>query len=108
MRVLGPDAEGGRLVVVREWVDGDDLAAVLEEQARLSPDVAVCLVSQAARGLDAARWGHGVVHGNLNPSNILVERTPDLESVGRVCLVDFGLWRPVDRATPQFSFGLRL
>ena len=86
--------EPDRLIVVRDWVDGSDLRASGGDNGTLSLVVALEVVSQVARGLDAARWAHGVVHGNLKPQNILLEPRPDGPVPGRVWVVDFGFWRP--------------
>jgi hypothetical protein len=55
-RVLELREEPERLILVREWVDGDDVAALLEGQALCDPDIAIGLVAQAALCLHGARW----------------------------------------------------
>lgn len=99
-RVLELRALPDRIVLVREWVDADDLAALLGSRGPLTSSAAFDLVSQVARGLDVARWRHGLVHGHLVPGNILVEPISDPRSVGLVRLVDFGLW-PAPRSDPR-------
>jgi hypothetical protein len=81
-----------RFIVVRDWVDGCDLKASAGEGRTLSLTVAIDVVSQAARGLDAARWAHGVVHGNLKPQNILLEPQLDGDGSAVIRVVDFGFW----------------
>ena len=92
------DADGVLFVAMR-YVEGSDLTRLLAGEGRLDPERAVDLVSQAAAGLDASRWGRGLVHGNVRPSNVLVEGAVDPGSVGHVGLVDFGLWQQVERAS---------
>ena len=95
--------ERGRLIVVRDWVDGRDLKASGGDDRTLSLTVTLDVASQAARGLDAARWAHGVVHGNLKPQNILLESSLEPDGLGRVWVVDFGFW-PSTRETSELEW----
>jgi serine/threonine protein kinase len=80
---------------VMEYVDGWNLSAW--RKAR-SPSVAeiVAVVNQVARGVSAAHSG-GVIHGDLTPSNVLLERSTE-----RVALTDFGF----SRVTQQQRFAM--
>ena len=84
---------GGRLFVVADRVEGKDLEELLAREGPLPAERAMRLVEQAASGLHAARWGRGIVHGNLKPSNILVGEAAGTDAADCVYLVDFGLWR---------------
>ena len=85
----------GTLYLVMEWVDGEPLSEVLmcSQQAGGVPHlVAVNLIAQALRGLQAAHelcdeQGKplGVVHRDVSPNNILVSYS------GIAKLVDFGI-----------------
>jgi serine/threonine protein kinase len=96
----------GTLYLVMEWVDGEPLSEVLAcaQQAYGVPHlVAVNLVSQALRGLQAAHElcdesGRplGLVHRDVAPNNILVSYT------GIAKLVDFGIAKATNQRT---SFG---
>jgi eukaryotic-like serine/threonine-protein kinase len=87
----------GTLYLVMEWVDGEPLSSVIEsaEQGGGVPLlVAVNLISQALRGLQAAHEHCdeagvrlAVVHRAVTPENILVSYS------GIAKLVDFGLTR---------------
>ena len=69
-----------------EYVEGTDLAELIRQRGRLSPDEAAPILAQVASALAAAH-GAGIVHRDVKPSNILV--APD----GQVKLSDFGIAR---------------
>lgn len=78
--------DGGRYVVVLNWVDGTDLQQLLEEQG--DPGLALGdVLDDLAQVADALDHLHAhrppVVHGDVKPANVV--RAPD----GRVVLVDF-------------------
>lgn len=64
-------------------VEGKSLREVCADNL-LSPDRALEIGIQVCEGLQAAHEG-GVIHGDVKPSNILLDRT------GKVKLLDFGL-----------------
>jgi serine/threonine protein kinase len=61
----------GSPYLVTSFVKGGSLAQVLKQQPRLSPEQALDILKQIADGLDYAH-SQGIVHGLLNPANILV------------------------------------
>ncbi len=79
----------GLLYIAMQYVAGADLRAILKEHGRLSPDQAVLLLGQAGRGLDAAHR-QSLVHRDVKPGNILVERGED-QDPDHVYLSDFGI-----------------
>jgi len=79
----------GLLYIAMQYVAGADLRAILKEHGRLSPAQAVLLLGQAGRGLDAAHR-QNLVHRDVKPGNILVERGEDQEP-DHVYLSDFGI-----------------
>ncbi|MCU0682482.1 MAG: protein kinase [Polyangiaceae bacterium] len=87
-------AEGRRLCVVSEWVEGETLRAFLR-RGPLAPGRALGFARQLARGLAAAH-GAGVVHRDVKPENVLVGPGDELK------VVDFGLAKLLD-ASPEAS-----
>ncbi len=72
--------------LVMEYVEGSTLAQLVRDEGPLSPDDAAPLMWQAADALVAAHAA-GIVHRDVKPSNILVDR------LRRVKLTDFGIAR---------------
>jgi serine/threonine protein kinase len=79
--------------IVMELVHGLDAGTVLQRQGRLDPDKAVHVVSQVCDGLEYAH-DHDVVHHDVSPRNILIERAG-----ASAKLADFGLASGVIEAT---------
>ncbi len=77
----------GLLFVTMRYVDGDDLARIVAAETRVEPVRATMLIGQVAAALDAAH-ARGLVHRDVKPANILIERSGDLE---HALLTDFGL-----------------
>lgn len=76
-----------------EWLDGEDLAAVLARGA-LAPEDALRLALQVAQGVAAAH-ALGILHRDLKPSNIFLVggRTNDVR------VIDFGIAQRPDALT---------
>src|SRR6478752_5853105 len=79
--------EEGLLFVTMRYVAGDDLARIVAAETRLEPVRAAMLIGQVAAALDAAH-ARGLVHRDVKPANILIERSGELE---HALLTDFGL-----------------
>ncbi len=96
------EAEGGEGIIVLEFVDGPDLRQRLR-QGPLEPG-AVRLLGRSIADALAYVHGHGVVHRDVTPANILLpgERTHGSLPVAK--LTDFGIARIVD-STRQTSEG---
>jgi eukaryotic-like serine/threonine-protein kinase len=83
MRVYDDEQRTG-VYMVMEWVDGQLLRKILEEEKKLPPERAVKIALGIADALDYIH-NHGVVHRDLKPENIMVG--PD----DRIKLIDFGI-----------------
>ncbi|MGC1227365.1 MAG: tetratricopeptide repeat protein, partial [Candidatus Sulfotelmatobacter sp.] len=79
------DAEGMKFITM-EFVEGEDLRALIQEKKKFRPEEAVEIIKQACRALDAAH-SVGVIHRDLKPQNIMCDAS------GRVLVMDFGLAR---------------
>lgn len=73
------------LYTVMELLEGETLAALLARVGPLPARATLPIVEGIAAGLEAVH-GHGVIHGDLKPANVFLER-----DTANVKLLDFGL-----------------
>lgn len=78
--------------LVMELVPGQPLSEILYRNERLSPEVTLEIIAQAARALQAAHDAD-LIHRDIKPGNLIVD--PD----GLVKVTDFGIARVVNAAT---------
>lgn len=78
--------------IVMEWIRGPSLRTVLNRRKRLGPRFAAEIARQIAIGLHHAHSA-GLVHRDIKPGNILLQRKSSTQPQWRVKLVDFGLAR---------------
>ncbi|WP_448624147.1 serine/threonine-protein kinase [Geodermatophilus sp. URMC 64] len=76
--------EGGKPWLVMEHVDADSLQRMLEHGGPLSPKAVAQIGLDVLSALEAAHAA-GIVHRDVKPANVLVERN------GHACLTDFGI-----------------
>jgi YVTN family beta-propeller protein len=81
--------EGGVLYLAMRLVEGSDLRRIVEAEGPLDARRVSRLLAGVAAGLDAAH-GHGLVHRDVKPANVLIEGANGEE---RVFLTDFGISR---------------
>jgi serine/threonine protein kinase len=74
----------GELYLSMEYVDGEDLAALLKRIGRLPIDKGIEIARKLCAGLAAAH-AKGVLHRDFKPANIMID------SHGEVRIMDFGL-----------------
>jgi serine/threonine-protein kinase len=74
----------GERFMSQEYVDGEDLASVLQEVRRFEPRIAALVALELARGLEEIHT-RGIVHRDLKPSNVLLGRG------GEAKIADFGI-----------------
>jgi hypothetical protein len=77
------------LYIVMRFVAGGDLEALLTNSGPLDAQQALAILTPIASALDAAH-AHGLVHRDVKPANILIQRSPD-GAVEHVYLTDFGI-----------------
>ncbi len=70
--------------IVMEYIPGDTLKEIIENEGPFDPDDVAALIEQVAAGLDYAH-ARGIIHRDIKPQNILVTR----EGLAKV--VDFGI-----------------
>jgi WD40 repeat protein len=82
--------DNGLPYLVMQLINGETLEQRLEREKKLPTSEIVRIGMEAARGLAAAH-AQGLIHRDIKPGNILLERPS-----GRVKLTDFGLARVAD------------
>ena len=80
------------LYIAMRYVSGTDMRQMIKKRGRILPATALFLVGQAARALDAAHR-RGLVHRDVKPGNLLVERGGDEADPDHLYLADFGITR---------------
>ncbi len=88
MHDLGREEETGTYFITMEYVPGEDLKSLIHSIGALPVGKAVTIARQAAEGLAEAHR-LGVVHRDLKPQNIMIDRE------GGARIMDFGIARSV-------------
>lgn len=88
--IFGVDDSGGIVYFAMGLVDGETLAKQLSRDPRPSVEFVRRVMREVAAGLAYAHQ-HGVVHRDVKPDNILVER-----DAGRAQVSDFGIARAAE------------
>jgi len=80
--------ENGTPYLVMEWLEGRDLAQVINHTGPLHVETAVDYMLQACEAL-AEVHARGIIHRDLKPSNLFLTRGPD--GLPELKLLDFGV-----------------
>lgn len=88
MHDLGREEETGTYFITMEYVPGEDLKSFIHRIGALPVGKAMAIARQAAEGLAEAHR-LGVVHRDLKPQNIMIDRE------GGARIMDFGIARSV-------------
>ncbi len=91
--ILSVNSEGRLPYLVMPYVDCESLQQRIDREGSLPIIDVLRIAVQVARGLAAAH-AQGLVHRDVKPANILLEK-----GVDRVMLTDFGLARAIDDAS---------
>jgi len=78
------NCQGNVPYIVMDYVDGASLDSLLKRYRRLAPGLVISYLAQVASALDYAH-GKGVIHRDVKPSNILVDRSD------HIFVLDFGV-----------------
>jgi predicted Ser/Thr protein kinase len=89
------EAHGDIVFIAMAFVDGESLAERVRRTGPLSPREVARIMREVAWALAYAH-GRGIVHRDIKPDNILIER-----GSGRAMVTDFGIARPSDSAAPS-------
>jgi hypothetical protein len=81
------DEDGTRFLVM-EFLDGHDLASVIEREGALQPARALEIAGQVTAAIAAAH-DKGIVHRDLKPANVFLVRRPG--QADQVKILDFGI-----------------
>jgi Protein kinase domain len=92
------------LYIAMRYVSGTDLRQMIKKRGRLQSETALFLLGQAARALDTAHH-RGLVHRDVKPGNMLIERGADEADPDHVYLADFGITKHAMSRTGLTSTG---
>jgi eukaryotic-like serine/threonine-protein kinase len=94
-QIYGLEGEGASRCIVMELVEGETLQERLK-RGSIPVDEALAIAKQIAEALEAAH-DKEIIHRDLKPANVKI--TPD----GKVKVLDFGLAKTLEEASPDLS-----
>jgi eukaryotic-like serine/threonine-protein kinase len=89
IRIFDLSEANGIKFITMEFIEGQDLKALVSEKGRIGFDECVPIIEQVCLALEAAH-SEGVVHRDLKPQNIMIDKQ------GRASVMDFGIARSVE------------
>jgi hypothetical protein len=98
VRAYDVEERHGLHFLVMEFVDGEPATQRVRRRGRMNTREAITAITATAAGLAEAH-GHGLVHRDVKPSNVLIARS------GRVKIADLGLIRPALEAREEAASG---
>lgn len=96
VRAFGIGQHMGLPYIVLEYVEGQTLKALINQNGIIPIRTAISIACQLLDALDAAH-SHGIIHRDVKPQNIIIN------SKGKVKLTDFGIAREVAASTVTFA-----
>ena len=89
---------------VMAFVDGETLGDRVRRAGPLPPAALARVLREVGWALGHAH-AHGIVHRDVKPENILLERSAEPNGVGRALVTDFGIALPTSEATVSAGRG---
>ena len=86
--------DGATNFIVMEFIDGNSLAEIIQEESPLLPERAAEIAADVAKALERAH-NAGLVHRDIKPNNIM------MTSSGQTKVTDFGIVRALGGDTEQ-------
>jgi serine/threonine-protein kinase len=99
LEVEGDKAHGVPYIVM-ELLRGIDLEQAITEQGALEPSIVARMFVQACAGLSAVH-ARGVVHRDVKPSNLFLNRGEDGRITTKIC--DFGIAKQLQREAEAYA-----
>src|SRR5690349_4807956 len=100
--IYSVDEREGLVYFVMACIDGDNLAKVMHDRGRLDPVETRRIIREVADALAYAHK-HGVVHRDIKPDNILLDRAS-----GRPMITDFGIARAAESGMKLTATGMAI